>query len=265
MRNKLYILILGILTITAFSNAVYAQHTYFPTQGTITYEKTMFLKNLLKRYGDYSKEEQIKNHFYESAKATPENVVFKKTLTFNNDEIRYDHVAEEYSDVVQGMMRMGVIESGLNSYQNLKTKEFKSFFELGGQGIQVQDSVINPKWKITNEYRNIAGYTCRRANGIVLDSIYVVAFYTDEIPVSGGPSCFRGLPGMILGLAVPELHYNMFATKVDLTPVPFVDPALTKKKVKGLTRKSVYDQINSTVGSYLGEKIFNLVMAGYYL
>ncbi len=62
--------------------------------------------------------------------------------------------------------------------------------------------------------REIAGYTCRRANALVMDSIYVVAFYTEVIPVSSGPEIFSGLPGMILGVALPHENVTWFATSV---------------------------------------------------
>ncbi len=48
-----------------------------------------------------------------------------------------------------------------------------------------------------------------------MDSIYVVAFYTDEILTTGGPESFTGLPGMILGIAIPHEHVSWFATKVE--------------------------------------------------
>ena len=55
----------------------------------------------------------------------------------------------------------------------------------------------------------------------ICDSVYVVAFYTDQILVNSGPESFSGLPGMILGLAVPRLHTTWFATKVELIePTP---------------------------------------------
>ena len=53
-----------------------------------------------------------------------------------------------------------------------------------------------------------------------MDSIYVVAFYTDEILTSGGPESFSGLPGMILGISLPHEHVSWFATKVEAIPVP---------------------------------------------
>jgi GLPGLI family protein len=47
-----------------------------------------------------------------------------------------------------------------------------------------------------------------------MDSIYVVAFYSDKILFPGGPESFTGLPGMILGIAIPRLHTTWFATTV---------------------------------------------------
>src|SRR5260221_14129933 len=83
----------------------------------------------------------------------------------------------------------------------------------------VQDSLRRIKWKITTETRNISGFSCRRANAIILDSIYVVAFYTDEILTTGGPESFTGLPGMILGVSLPHQHITWFATKVQAVKV----------------------------------------------
>jgi GLPGLI family protein len=107
---------------------------------------------------------------------------------------------------------------------------FKNVFE---QGFLVQDSLRKIKWKITDETRNIAGFTCRRANAIIMDSIYVVAFYSDEILSEGGPESFTGLPGMILGVSLPHDHVSWFATKVEVTAVTEaqVAPPVKGKKV----------------------------------
>ncbi len=96
----------------------------------------------------------------------------------------------------------------------------------------VHDSVRKIKWKITNETRNIAGFECRRANALIMDSIYVVAFYTDEILTSGGPESFSGLPGMILGVALPHQHVTWFATKLSAEPPK---PSDLKIPTKGKT------------------------------
>jgi GLPGLI family protein len=51
----------------------------------------------------------------------------------------------------------------------------------------VEDSLLKIKWKITADTRNIAGFECRKAVGILFDTVAVFAFYTDELMISGGP------------------------------------------------------------------------------
>ena len=74
---------------------------------------------------------------------------------------------------------------------------------------------------------------CKKALTKINDSVVVVAFYTDQIIVKGGPENFNGLPGMILGLAVPRLSLTLFATKLELTsPIMNVRLPLKPKYVK---------------------------------
>lgn len=77
------------------------------------------------------------------------------------------------------------------------------------------DSIPHTDWKITHDVRTIAGYECRKAITRISDTVYVVAFYTEEILPAGGPEGFTGLPGMILGLAIPRYNTTWFATKVE--------------------------------------------------
>ncbi len=117
----------------------------------------------------------------------------------------------------------------------------KAIFE---QTFLVQDTLRTIKWKITDETRVIAGFNCRRANGLMMDSIYIVAFYTDEILTTGGPESFSGLPGMILGVALPHEHITWFATKVEAVPVSeaaLIPPAKGKK----VTNAALFETINS--------------------
>ncbi len=96
----------------------------------------------------------------------------------------------------------------------------------------ISDTSRNIKWKITNDFRTIAGFDCRKAVGTIMDSLYIIAFYTDNIIVPGGPESFSGLPGMIMGIAIPRLHYTLFATKIELDeikPADLIPPAKGKK------------------------------------
>lgn len=106
--------------------------------------------------------------------------------------------------------------------------------QIGGTNFVVADSIPKIEWKITNENREIAGYNCRKAIGKIMGEVYIFAFYTDDITISGGPCSISGLPGMILGLTIPRLYTSYVATKVD---VSLSDPAI----IKPITAKKTYD------------------------
>ena len=99
-------------------------------------------------------------------------------------------------------------------YQDLKNGKSEVQIQIDDKYI-LADTLQNITWRFTDEYRNIAGFDCRRVNGSTPDSLYLVAFYTDELPVTGGPALSHGLPGMILGLAIPEMHIQYWATKIE--------------------------------------------------
>jgi len=119
----------------------------------------------------------------------------------------------------------------------------KQVFE---QGFLVQAPIRKMKWKLDADVRTIAGYTCRKAVGIICDSVYVVAFYTEDIATTGGPEMFAGLPGMILEIAVPRLYTTWVATKVQLTTpkeTDFVKPQKGKKVSPQELEKTIFSSM----------------------
>ncbi len=106
----------------------------------------------------------------------------------------------------------------------------------------IQDSIRHLDWKITDETRTIVGFECKKAVARICDSVYVVAFYTDEITVSGGPESFCGLPGMILGLAIPRLYTTWFATKVQL-----IEPQESEFVIAGKGKKVNRKELETTL------------------
>ena len=106
--------------------------------------------------------------------------------------------------------------------------------QILGTNFVIADSISNIEWKITNEHREIAGYNCRKAVGKIMDDVYVFAFYTDDITISGGPCSVNGLPGMILGLTIPRLYTSFIATKIDLE-------ISNKSEIKPITAKKTYE------------------------
>lgn len=102
-------------------------------------------------------------------------------------------------------------------FTDLSTRRATAAKDIFEEKYLIEDSVRKTPWKILDEVRTIAGYSCRKAVTRMFDSVVIVAFYTDAIPVSGGPESFAGLPGMILEVAIPRLNATWIATKVELT------------------------------------------------
>lgn len=263
MRKTTYILVTILL---ALAGSTQAQHAYFPQEGSITYEKTVHVKNLLRRHmNNLGDNNTFQLRYYEEMlNRAPETAVLQKNLTFRGNEVNFESVNATYDQTINTLLNSGLLDYQATVYQNLDKNIFRSVFEMGGSSIFIEDQLLDIKWKLTNEYRNIAGYDCRRANGVTLDSVYVVAFFTDQIPTSAGPGAVHGLPGMILGLAVPEQHYNIYATKVNYTPSP-IKSDIAGRRSKAVTREELIATLNQTMGQYMSQTQRNLLFAGILL
>src|SRR5690606_19642914 len=183
MKKVTYLILLAVSFFAAGTTK--AQHAYFPTEGTILYDKTVHVKNLLKRHISSLKDDDFsKTYYQEMVDRVSETAVLKKKDSFRGEEMSLESVKETYDPFLTSLLRSGLLDYQQTLYQDFSKSVSNSTFELGGSSVLIQDSLLQVKWKITNEYRNIAGYDCRRANGVTLDSVYVVAFYTDQIPLS---------------------------------------------------------------------------------
>ncbi|NDC42942.1 MAG: GLPGLI family protein [Chitinophagia bacterium] len=114
----------------------------------------------------------------------------------------------------------------------LATRQVTALKNVYEASFLVCDSAHHYRWKEKPEMRNIAGHPCHKAVTVICDSVYVVAFYTEDIPAPAGPEMFGGLPGMILELAIPRLHTTWVATKIEsLSATDVLTPPNKGKKV----------------------------------
>lgn len=129
-------------------------------------------------------------------------------------------------------------------YTDFKTRQQISLKSVFEKTYLIQDSVEKIKWKITSDFREIAGFNCRRATTVIMDSVFVVAFYTNEIVAPGGPESFGGLPGTILGLVINRVHTTWYATKVsvvDVNPANIVPPVAPR--AEKITREKLIESL----------------------
>lgn len=205
MKTIIRILFIVIL----FNTEASAQLVTFLQRGHIQYERKI---NLHARMRKPAAGED--GGWYESLKKnTPQFLV-------TNFEYYFDGNTSLYKPGVSEQVNNPFVRESSNTvYTMLDSSISIAQKQLFEQSLVIKDSVRRINWKITSETRKIAGFDCRRANAIILDSVYVVAFYTDAIIPSGGPESFTGLPGTILGVALPHEHITWFATKVVMEDV----------------------------------------------
>ncbi|MGN0001983.1 MAG: GLPGLI family protein [Sphingobacterium composti] len=254
----LYIITLLILGSSFTASAQYAM---FAEEGTVHYDKTMYTKNILRKQFIEKAEEAQKGFMQGMLPRTPENVVLKKTMKFKGNETLFESQKQDLDPNIKQIIQMLALDFEASTYSNLSTNEYKRYNDLVGQKIIIQDTLKKIKWTITDEYREIAGYNCRRANGITEDSTYVIGFYANEIPIDGGPESINGLPGLILGLVVPSQHVSFFATKVEISNnVVLNKSAVENPKVKKMSRAEIAKMMTDAFGNFLNKATVDYVV-----
>jgi GLPGLI family protein len=241
--------IIAILLLS--SNLIFAQNVHFTKSGTIEFEKTINMFALLKKQITPENESFFTPIFESYKKNQPQFKKVKSTLNFTDDKTLFTPGEEETSD--NGFFSDNAMVNQpniiFNDLQAHSTIDQKKVYE---ETFLIKDSTRKINWKITDETREIAGFTCRRANALIMDTLYVVAFYCEQIPVSGGPESFSGLPGMILGVALPHENVTWFATKVtDMAIEPkAIMPPKKGKVVNNAELKATLKQVMKNWGPW---------------
>lgn len=233
-------------------NAVMAQARFFSTI-KVEFEKTTSVRQLMK-------ELQEGNSWYEQNKDRyPVSMLNYYEFTGDTSKSIYKPGKEVPVDSRSWYRPVGDKNVVYTDYQQGTTISQKPVFE---ETFLMEDSLLKIKWKITGDIRTIAGYDCRKAIGLLNDSITIFAFYTDELMVNGGPEGIHGLPGMILGMGIPRLHATWFATKVEVFDINMskVQPATKGKKVSRSTMTGSLDKVLKEWGTYGSKLIINFLI-----
>jgi len=242
--KKLILYTIALLVLSA--NLAFAQNAHFTTSGTIEFEKTINMYALFRKDINKDNESFLQPAYEQYIKNQPQFKKLKSTLTFADNKTLFTPIEDESTNNGSFWGDDAMVKQNNTTFADLVAGTLISQKEVFETTFLLKDSIRKIKWKITDETREIAGYTCRRANALVLDSVYVVAFYTDEIPVSGGPEAFTGLPGMILGLAMPHENITWFATKVTES-YPDAKAMTPPKKGKAVDYKQLVETLHKAM------------------
>jgi GLPGLI family protein len=249
------------LVLTAISSIAHAQNARFTTSGTIEYQKSSNTHAIIPRMFTKSNEAFYKPAFEQLKAKDPQFRTLKSTMVFGENKTLYTPIAPEGRPPSLGLP---IMEQFNTIYTDVAASKAVTQKEVYGEMLLLSDSTRKIDWKITDETRDILGYACRRANAIIMDSIYVVAFYAEKIPVSGGPETFNGLPGMILQVALPHENISWVATKITdaaVQPSTLVPP----KKGKPTTSKDFRALLEKLLKGQGDENILQLYYKAYLM
>jgi GLPGLI family protein len=202
MTMKKYLLFFAALFFVMAAGA----QTSFLTRGKIEFERKTNVHRLYLTGENDSWAEDFK-------KMIPQFKTDFFDLVFTDSKSLYKP-GRESGDQKVGFFQSPAAENTV--YKDLVQQTATSQKQIFESQFLLSDSIHHLHWKIEPETRTIAGFECHKAVARICDSVVVVAFYTDEIIPSSGPESFSGLPGMILGIAIPRLYTTWFATKVEV-------------------------------------------------
>lgn len=215
---------ISVLLFTLVSATFTYAQTYI-AKGKIEFEKTTNIHKVLEENFKRSEDKTFLDMFKKQYSTTG---VLYYDLFFNGNKSLFKPgkdapSAQRSPDWISSLAGDNIVFDDINA--GTVTAQ-KNVFE---NTFLVKDSLRTLNWKISNDTRTIAGFECRKASVVMMDSVFVVAFFTEQILCPSGPEGFNGLPGMILGVVIPRLHTTWYATKLELAEVPDALLAAPKK------------------------------------
>ena len=116
----------------------------------------------------------------------------------------------------------------------------------------IEDKIVNPKWKIFNEYKTISGYKSQKATAFINDRTWTV-YFTNKFNLNFAPWRLIGLPGAILEATENYNIYNFKFVKLE----KLVDTEkITKPKFN--IKSSFEEFVKKSVKQQKDEMIFKL-------
>lgn len=220
--------------------------------GTITYERKVNAEFLMREMRNSGGIEESAYQEYVVSQPKFKSSMF--TLKFKRDSSSY--YPTDDGPIVPVSTSEWFTMCGFSNRIKKNTKEGIGQWEkeVFGSKYSIADTLRPIKWKITTETRNIAGFECRRANAVIMDSIYVVAFYTTDLHSSDGPESLHGLPGLILGAALPHDHISWFAVSVNTDQVDLSKDRFFTDRKNLLTQLEYTKKIDQLTASWITSK-----------
>lgn len=186
--KKFFILIVVILCSDLLSQNIKAKYI---AEVKIDYDK--ILESIPIKY---------KNQYSELLKSEASNgIILEYSLIHSDDKSIFELMEKiDNSQSQEGLIYKQI--ASMDKFPKIKTFNHPYYYYqevyLGSKKFSIKEEIEDLKWSISNRQKKISGYDVIEANGIMMDSIPVTAWYTPSVNIKDGPSSLVGLPGLIV-------------------------------------------------------------------
>lgn len=166
-------------------------------KGVITYKYDLFEEEELQKRAEKNVEIAKEKGYDKDAQAmigliNPYLIIYK--LAFENT-----YLLQSTDEIWKKSIGISGTHLERSFYTDLSRKKLTT---VEGNGSKKTQELISLKWKIYEETKKLGNFTCQKAT-TQSEGKTVTAWFTEEIPISGGPAGYSGLPGFILELYTP--------------------------------------------------------------
>ncbi len=230
------------------------------------YERKIISEKKLNELPEAIREEKLKKRFYDLTIDVKNGISYyvNDENTKNTDYSKESGSETQQDDHIQ-VTNKKIVVNIKNSekfyYKDFKKNEMLFQYFNADQLFNGKDSLQNWNWQITEEIKIINGYTCKKAlaDWVGHDAQFT-AWFTEDVPVNGGPEKFDGLPGLILYVGTPFYEYSAVLikevnNKVDITKPDFEDKkTFTHKEITEIIKQKINNLRPSTTITQEGDK-----------
>ncbi len=237
MQNKILAMCFVICTLN-----VQAQNDFY-NRGTINYEvKINNHKSVLEENEDQIEDPWVKQYL----ENTPKFSAYYYSLKFDNNKSIFSYTGRD--EKIKKIWEDDQKEDDI-WYTDFDKQQYINQKNVFGDVIKFEDSIRKINWKIVpNETREFVGYNCKKAIGVIFDSVYVFAYYSEAFTLSAGPMSITGLPGTIMAITIPRMNLSCIATSFN----PLVNAAeiIPAKKGKIKPTTEIYKKVKEATSDY---------------
>ena len=168
---------------------------------------------------------------------------FESKYSYLSDSIIASPIFDQLS--LNALGKYAVTNFKYKIYKMYKTKTTDYYDIIGQKVYHIKQPYDVIQWKISNESKKIADFTCRKAT-TSFGGRQWIAWFTSEIPVSDGPYKFMGLPGLIIEISDNRSQYVFTSINI-------------KKQIKNIQIDYPKNTVSTTKFDYnKAKKIYDL-------